>query len=236
MLSERSSHSAWPGGAARQPLWAAPWRREAAAWAGLQSGAPRWKYTVSTTRLHPCIVSRRRARFSHSPARGGVGGAGLRGQALRPVGPRTSVAAQSSLQSAGLSRLGMWNKVPGRLGPEHLAPAIPPPPTPNVGSEQQPFLQPFGGGLGDVSEFWEDPGWDLERAPAGLAGGYEVVVKGQSESRSAPHTQTRRAPFSTAGLIHQGLEGECLCASRCEGRGGEMSGDLRPAAPKAFWS
>lgn len=37
------------------PRGAALWGREAAAVAGLQSGAPRWKYTVSTTRLHPCI-------------------------------------------------------------------------------------------------------------------------------------------------------------------------------------
>lgn len=81
-LSEPRSHSTRPGGAAPSPRWAAPWRREAAAWAGLQSGAPRWKYTVSTTRLHPCIVSRRRARFSHSPAGTGWGvpdrGAGTR--------------------------------------------------------------------------------------------------------------------------------------------------------------
>lgn len=108
-FSEPSSYSAWPDGAAPQPHWAAPWRREAAAWAGLQSGAPRWKYTVSTTRLHPCIVSRRRARFSHSLA--GTGwGCRTAGQVLRPGGPRTSVAAQSSLQSAGLPGQGMWNK------------------------------------------------------------------------------------------------------------------------------
>ncbi|EPQ18740.1 Paired box protein Pax-5 [Myotis brandtii] len=72
----------------------------------------------------------------------------------------------------------MWNKVPGRLGPEHLAPGVPPPPTPNVGSEQQPFRRPFGGPGSDVSECWEDRGGDPERAPAGLAGGYEVVAKG----------------------------------------------------------
>lgn len=102
----------------------------------------------------------------------------------------------------------MWNKVPVRLGTEHLAPGVPPPPTPNVGSEQQqPFRRPFGGPGSNVSECWEHPGGDLERAPAGLAGGNEVVAKGQSESQSAPHTQTRIAPFSTVGLIQTGLAG-----------------------------
>lgn len=61
-------------------------------------------------------------------------------------------------------RQGMWNNVPGRPGPAHLAPRIPPPPTRNVGSE----LQPFGGSGSDVSACWENPGWDLERAPTGL--------------------------------------------------------------------
>lgn len=81
------------------------------------------------------------------------------------------------------SRQGMWNKVPGLLGPEHLAPGIPPLPTRNIGSELQAFLQPFGCSGSDSSECWENPDWDLERAPAGLVGGHEVVAKGQSESQ-----------------------------------------------------
>lgn len=63
------------------------------------------------------------------------------GQVLRPGGSRTSAAAQTTLQSAG---------IPGR-GPEttRLAagagapgPGIPPPATRSVGSELQPFKAP----------------------------------------------------------------------------------------------
>lgn len=190
MLSEPSSHSAWPGGAASQPRWAAPWRREAAAWAGLQSGAPRWKYTVSTTRLHPCIVSRRRARFSHSPAGTGLGvpdcGAGTKVRRTQDFCSRSV-----KFEKCRAPRQGMWNKVLGRLGLEHLAPGIPPPPTHNVGIE----LQPFRGSGSDISACWRNPGWNMQRVPAGLVGGHEVVAKGQSESQTAPHTQTRIAPF-----------------------------------------
>ena len=128
-------------------------------WAGLQSGAPRWKYTVSTTRLHPCIVSRRRARFSHSPA-----GMGLvvpdRGAGTKDGRTQDFCGRAVKFVKCKAPRQGMWSKAPGRPGQEHLAPGIPPPAIGGVRSQ----LHLFRGSGSNIAVCWENRDSDLDRA------------------------------------------------------------------------